>query len=184
MFYVAKHGSDWRATHTDPWSPNRQLTARRSEFLKYIEYIEWVTTMGDVILWRDRPTSNGGWKRSLIGIIQSRQRNWLGHIMRGDSLIRTIIEERMEEKKKRGRPRMMLLDRMMKEDYSTLKERAGHQGEWCHWTCLGRQRAKKRKKKEVTYLAFLFYGSSAQSFSVWKSAVISLHTHFYKHFEF
>jgi len=47
-------------------------------------------------------------KRSLIGIIRSRQRSWLGHIMRGDSLLRTIIEERMEGKKKRGRPRMML----------------------------------------------------------------------------
>src|SRR6218665_1238565 len=29
-------------------------------------------------------------KRSLIGIIRSQQRNWLGHIMRGDSLLRTI----------------------------------------------------------------------------------------------
>src|SRR6218665_428475 len=29
---------------------------------------------------------------SLIGIIRSRQRNWLGHIMRGDSLLRTFID--------------------------------------------------------------------------------------------
>jgi len=36
---------------------------------------------------------------------------------RGDSLLSTIIiEGRMEGKKKRGRPRMMLLDSMMKED--------------------------------------------------------------------
>jgi len=38
----------------------------------------------------------------------------------------------MEGKKNRGRPRMMLLDWMMKDDYSTLKERAGHRGEWWH----------------------------------------------------
>jgi len=50
--------------------------------------------------------------------------------MRGDSLIRTMIEGRMEGKKKRGRPRMMLLDWMMKEDYCKLNERAGHHGEW------------------------------------------------------
>ena len=55
-------------------------------------------------------------KESLIGIIGSPQGNWLGHITRGDSLLRTIIEGRMEEKKKRGRPRMTLLDWMMKED--------------------------------------------------------------------
>jgi len=40
----------------------------------------------------------------------------LGHIMRGDSLLRTIIEGRMEGKKERGRPRMILLEWMMKMD--------------------------------------------------------------------
>jgi len=39
----------------------------------------------------------------------------------------------MEEKKTRVRLRMMLLDCMMKVDYSKLKERAGHRGEWRHW---------------------------------------------------
>ena len=34
-----------------------------------------------------------------------------------------MIEGRMEGKTKRGRPRMMLLDWMMKEDFSKLKER-------------------------------------------------------------
>jgi len=28
----------------------------------------------------------------------------------------------------------MLLDWMIKEDYSKLKKRAGHGGEWRHWT--------------------------------------------------
>ena len=29
---------------------------------------------------------------------------------------------------------MMLLDWMLKEDYSKLKEKAGYRGEWRHWT--------------------------------------------------
>ena len=40
----------------------------------------------------------------------------------------------MELKATRGRPRMMLFDRMMKNDFSKLMERAGHSGEWRHWT--------------------------------------------------
>ena len=38
----------------------------------------------------------------------------MGHITRGDSLLRNIIEGRMEGKKKRARSKMMLLDWMMK----------------------------------------------------------------------
>jgi len=49
--------------------------------------------------------------------------------MRGDSLLKTIIEGRMEGKKKTGTPRMMLLDWMMKENFIKLKEGAGHRGE-------------------------------------------------------
>ena len=43
--------------------------------------------------------------------------------MRGDSLLRIIIEGRMEGKNLRGRPRMMLLDWMMEEDYSKLRRK-------------------------------------------------------------
>jgi hypothetical protein len=48
-----------------------------------------------------------------MGIIRSRQKNWLGHTIKGNSLLRTIIEGRMTGKKTRGRPKMMFLDSMM-----------------------------------------------------------------------
>jgi len=32
-------------------------------------------------------------------------RKWIGHMLRGDSLLRTIIKGKMEGKKTRGRPR-------------------------------------------------------------------------------
>ena len=44
-------------------------------------------------------------ERSLLMIIRMRQRNWMEHTMRGDSLQREIIEGSMEGKRERGRPR-------------------------------------------------------------------------------
>lgn len=41
------------------------------------------------------------------------QRKWMACILRGDSLLKTIMERRIEGKRMRGRPRRMLLDWMM-----------------------------------------------------------------------
>src|SRR6218665_1344874 len=65
-------------------------------------------------------------ERSLLTIIRTRQRNWMGHIMTGDSLQSEIIEGRMDCKRGRRRPRKKLLDWMMSEEYNKLKEEAQH----------------------------------------------------------
>jgi len=52
--------------------------------------------------------------------------------MREDSLQREIIEGRMEGKGGRGRPRQKLLDWIMSEGYSKLKEEAQHRETWSH----------------------------------------------------
>src|SRR6218665_847214 len=71
-------------------------------------------------------------ERSLLTIIRTRQRNWMRHIMRGDSLQSEIIKGRMEGKRGRGRPRQKLLDWMMSDEYSKLKEEAQHRETWNH----------------------------------------------------
>ena len=43
----------------------------------------------------------------------------------------------------------MLLDWMMKEDYSKLKERAGHGVEWRQWTYEPAKQGREPKKKIV-----------------------------------
>src|SRR6218665_228431 len=42
-------------------------------------------------------------ERSLLAIIRTRQLNWMGHIMIGESLEREIIKGRMEGKKRQGK---------------------------------------------------------------------------------
>ena len=50
-----------------------------------------------------------------MDIIRTRQKNWIGHILRGNSLQREIMEGRMEGKRGRGRPRQKLMDWMMED---------------------------------------------------------------------
>src|SRR6218665_1393734 len=89
-------------------------------------------------------------ERSLLTIIGTRQRNWMRHIMRGDSLQREIIKGRMEGKRGRGRPRQKLLDWMMSEDYSKLKEEAQHRETWNHWRSEPARRSHRKFPKVTT----------------------------------
>jgi hypothetical protein len=64
-------------------------------------------------------------KRMLIKTIRERQMNWIGHVLRSDSLLRTIWGGgRVKGKKVAGRPRTKLLDWMIRETDScrTYKE--------------------------------------------------------------
>src|SRR6218665_433013 len=66
----------------------------RKEDIKRLEAFKmWIWRRMERISWMEHRTNEEilkmvDEKRSLIGIIRSRQRNWLGHIMRGDSLLR------------------------------------------------------------------------------------------------
>ena len=72
-------------------------------------------------------------ERSLLTTIRTRQRNWMEHLTRGDSLLREIIEGRMERKRGKGRSRQKVLDWKMSEGYTKLKEEAQHRQTWSHW---------------------------------------------------
>jgi len=50
----------------------------------------------------------------------------------------------MEGKRERGRPRHKLLDWMMSERYSKLKEEDQHRETWSHWRSRG-QRTERRR---------------------------------------
>ena len=65
--------------------------------------------------------------------------------------------EKNVRKKDKRRPRVMLLDWIMKEDYSKLKERAGHRDALRHWTivtCHGMQSTEKKKIRIINSAYF------------------------------
>ena len=49
-------------------------------------------------------------RRHLLKIIRTRKKRWIGHLLRHDSLLRDVIEGRMEGKRPRGWKRMMMLE--------------------------------------------------------------------------
>ena len=46
-------------------------------------------------------------EREMMDTLRSRQKRWLGHILRYDSLLRITLEGRIQGKKGCGRPRTM-----------------------------------------------------------------------------
>ena len=76
-------------------------------------------------------------KRMLLKTIRDRQMNWVGPVLRSDSLLRTVWEGRMEGKKVVGRPRTKLLDWMIQETdgrtYEDLKKLPMDRKQWRTW---------------------------------------------------
>ena len=85
--------------------------------------------------------------------VASRQKRWLGHILRHDSLLRITLEGQIQGKKSYGKPRTMLLDRLLKTEegniyirikmmmmmmnisYDELKMSAQGRSIWSQWRC-------------------------------------------------
>jgi len=59
--------------------------------------------------------------------IRTKQKNWIGHILRGST--EEDMEGRVEGKRGRGRPRQNLMDWMMEDGYWKLKEKEQHREE-------------------------------------------------------
>ena len=74
--------------------------------------------------------------RTLLEILRKRQKYWIGHVLRHDSLLQKVIEGRFQGKKTLGRPRTMLLDELIQYDeesaidYAKLKEKAHDRETW------------------------------------------------------
>ena len=73
------------------------------------------------IKWQDRVRNEdvlqmAGQNRELLATIRERQKRWIGHILRGDSLLKLAIEGNYE-----GKPKMLLSYLQQGEPYHMLK---------------------------------------------------------------
>jgi len=59
-------------------------------------------------------------EREIMDSVRSRQKRWLGHILRQGSLLRITLEGQIQGKKVYGRPRTMLLDWLLKTEESNI----------------------------------------------------------------
>jgi len=71
------------------------------------------------VSWRDMQTNEEVLhlvqeKGSLMDVIWRRKKNWIGHILRGESLLKEVIEGRMIGKRPRGRKRLGMLNEFLK----------------------------------------------------------------------
>ena len=60
----------------------------------------------------------------LLEVIAKRKKAWIGHVLRGDGLLKLVIEGRMEGKRPRGRPRIGMMDDIMMGSYGDMKRMA------------------------------------------------------------
>ena len=94
-----------------------------------MECISWTEKMtNEEVLWRV------GEKRFMAETIVRRKKNWIGHIMKGDGLMKEVMEEKMEGKRGRGRKRIGMIDELMEnKQYGDLKRRAEDRQGWKVW---------------------------------------------------
>ena len=80
----------------------------------------------------------------MVDVIIQRKKNWIGHVVRGEGLLREVIEGKMDGERTRGRPHIGMLEKLnkgspnKKNPYQQMKRRAENRLEWSclvHRTC-------------------------------------------------
>ena len=72
-------------------------------------------------------------ERNFVVTIEKRKKNWIGHIVRGNGLLKLVLEGRMEGKRPRGRPRIGMIDELKEGSYVSMKRRAEDREKWKVW---------------------------------------------------
>ena len=104
---------------------------------KLIEAFEmWTWRRMLKVSWRDKATNQAvlarvGGQGELLQAIARRKHRWLGHVLRGDGMLVTLLEGRMEGKATSGRRRLNMLSDLDDGDtYGCTKRKAQNRAGW------------------------------------------------------
>lgn len=113
-------------------------TLRKDE-LRRLEALEmWLWRKMEKISWTERKTNEEvlkivGENKLLIRTIINRKKTWIGHVVRGEGLLKLVMEGRMEGRRPRGRRRIGMIDDLTKGSYVVMKRRAEDREKWRCW---------------------------------------------------
>ena len=118
-------------------------TLRQEDRRRLDAFEMWLWRRMEKISWTEKMTNEAvlkivGEKQRMVEVIIQRKKNWIGHVVRGDGLLREVIEGKMDGKRSRGRPRIGMLDELKEGSYQQMKRRADNRSEWrcyVHRTC-------------------------------------------------
>src|SRR6476469_8555561 len=110
-------------------------TMRKEEINRLNAFEMWVWGRIGKVSWMDKRTNEQvrsymNEKRSLINTIWNRKKNWIGHVVKGDGLMKLVLEGRMEGKRLRGRPRMRMIDDVLDDTHGDMKRKAENRENW------------------------------------------------------
>ena len=110
-------------------------TLRKQEIDRLNAFEMWIWRRMEKVSWVNTETNQDildtiGEKRSLLESVMKKKKNWIGHGVRGDGLLKQVLEGRMEGKRPRGRPRFGMIDDLKEGSYVKMKRRAEDRVAW------------------------------------------------------
>ena len=81
----------------------------------------WLWRKLEKITWQDKISNDEvltivDESKCLIKTIGERKNNWIGHVLKGDGLLRDVLEGRMLGSRSQGRPRMGMVDELGRDE--------------------------------------------------------------------
>jgi hypothetical protein len=110
-------------------------TMRKIERDRLNAFEMWVWRRMEGVSWMDRKTneqvlSDVGEDRSILSAVVKRKKNWIGHVLRGEGLLKKVIEGRMIGKRGRGRARLGMISELKQGSYVVMKRMAEDREAW------------------------------------------------------